>query len=64
MSRLFLKAEQANQQFINYLGLGDAAAIANLYTKDAEFLGPHMVFVKGRENITTAFEYIFSAGVT
>ena len=64
MSRLFLKAEQANQQFINYLDLGDAAAIANLYTEDAEFLGPHMIFIKGRENITTAFEYIFSAGVT
>lgn len=31
MSRLFLKAEQANQQFINYLDLGDAAAVADLW---------------------------------
>jgi hypothetical protein len=41
MNKLFLTAEQANQQFVNYLALGDAARVSNLYAKEAEFLGPH-----------------------
>jgi ketosteroid isomerase-like protein len=64
MSKLFLTAEQTNQQFVNYLALGDAAKISTMYAKDAEFLGPHMKFIKGRENITTAHEYIFAEGIT
>ena len=63
MSKLLLTAEQANQQFVNYLALGDADRISNLYAKEAEFLGPHMNFIQGRENITTALEYIFAEGV-
>lgn len=41
----------ANQEFMTAFGQGDAAAVANLYTEDAQLLPPNAAMVSGRPAI-------------
>ena len=49
---------------MDYLTMGDAEGVSTLYAHEAEFLSPRMVYVKGKENIATAFEFLFAREAT
>jgi uncharacterized protein (TIGR02246 family) len=56
--------EASNKKFAAAVAKGDAAAVASLYTTDAEALPPNSDAVKGRAAIQAMFKGIFDSGVT
>lgn len=55
--------EAANEVFMEAFAAHDGAALAKLYTKDAQLLPPNSDFVVGREAIEAFWPVIFSAGI-
>jgi len=53
----------ADQTFMNIFSKGDAAGIANLYTKDGQFLPPNSDFVTGRPAIQATFQGFMDMGI-
>jgi ketosteroid isomerase-like protein len=62
MSKTYLTGAETNKQFEHCLSIGDAAGVSTFYAEDAEYLGPNMECVFGKENIATVFEYLFAGG--
>ena len=56
--------EAGNKKFSAAAAKGDAAAVASLYTTDAEVLPPNSDVVKGRAAIQSMFKGVFDSGVT
>jgi uncharacterized protein (TIGR02246 family) len=56
--------EAGNKKFAEAAAKGDAAAVANLYTAEAEALPPNAAPVKGRPAIQALFKGFFDSGVT
>jgi uncharacterized protein (TIGR02246 family) len=56
--------EAGNKKFSAAVAKADAAAVANLYTADAETLPPNSDVVKGRAAIQAMFKGFFDSGVT
>ena len=56
--------EAGNKKFSAAVATADAAAVANLYTAEAEALPPNSDIVKGRAAIQAMFKRIFESGVT
>ena len=54
---------KANATFGEYIGKGDAAALASLYTEKAYLLPPNSPMVKGRQDIEGFWGVIFGAGL-
>ena len=55
---------EVNQNFAAARAKGDAAAVANCYAEDAEFMAPNAPSIKGRANIQTTMEGYISQGFT
>ncbi len=53
----------ANDQFSAAFAAQDAAALANLYTAQAQLLPPNSDFITGREAIQTFWQGVMDAGV-
>ncbi len=53
----------ADDQFATAFAAHDAAALARLYTPDAQLLPPNSDFVTGREAIQTFWQGVMDAGV-
>ena len=56
--------EAGNKKFSAAAAKGDAAAVASLYTTDAEALPPNADVVKGRPAIQAMWTGVFGSGVT
>jgi len=56
--------EAGNKKFGAAAAKGDAAAVASLYTTDAEAFPPNSDVVKGRPAIQALFKGFFDSGVT
>ena len=56
--------EAGNKKFSAAVAKGDAAAVASLYTTDAQVLPPNSDVVKGRAAIQAMFKGVFDSGVT
>lgn len=55
---------EANQNFVNAIGKGDAAGVANCYALDAEFMAPGAPSVQGRANIQITMQGYIDQGFT
>ena len=55
--------EERNNLFMDLVSKGDSIGLANLYTKDAKFMGPNTESMVGRSNIQTAFAGHINAGM-
>ena len=55
--------EAANARFVELFGKGDAAALAALYTEDAQVLPPNGEIVGGRSAVQTFWKGVMDAGV-
>ena len=55
--------EERNNMFMDLISKGDSLGLANLYTKDAKFMGANMESAVGRENIQSAFAGFINAGI-
>jgi uncharacterized protein (TIGR02246 family) len=55
--------EASNKKFMAAAAKGDAAAVAALYTPDAEALPPNSDVVKGRAAIQAMWKSVFDSGV-
>ncbi len=53
--------EAANVEFAAFIGQGDSAGLANLYTTDGKLMGPNMPVATGRSNIQSTFGGMFNA---
>ncbi|HEB26628.1 MAG TPA: SgcJ/EcaC family oxidoreductase [Porticoccus sp.] len=53
----------ADKTFMSTFSQGNAAAIANLYTEDGQFLAPNGGFVTGRKAIEDTFQSFMNMGV-
>ncbi len=53
----------ADDRFATAFTAQDAAAVANLYTRDAQLLPPNSDFVTGQEAIQTFWQGVMDAGV-
>lgn len=56
--------ESVNEQFMNAFREGDAAAVAALYTPDAQLLPPDMQMLEGTEAIRSFWEGAMGTGLT
>lgn len=57
------RIESAGKEFTAAFKRGDAAAIANLYTPDAQLLPPHSDFVRGTEAIREFWQGVIDLGL-
>lgn len=55
--------ESANKEFVAAFARGDAAMIANLYTRDAQALPPGREIVTGREELHSFWQSVLQSGV-
>jgi uncharacterized protein (TIGR02246 family) len=55
--------EAANGRFVELYGKGDAAAVAGLYTEDAQVLPPNGDVVTGRAAVQSFWKGVMDAGV-
>lgn len=55
--------EECNKKFGAGVAKGDAAAVASLYTEDAQALPPGGDAVKGKEAIQKMWQGVFGAGI-
>ena len=53
----------ADETFISTFNRGDAAGIADLYTKNGQFLPPNSDFVTGKQAIQATFQAFMDMGV-
>ncbi len=53
----------ANKAFMAAFSRGDAAAVADLYTKDASLMPTNSDFVNGKEAIAMVWQSVFNAGI-
>ncbi len=53
----------ADETFTSTFSRGDAAGIADLYTKDAKFLPPNSDFVAGKKAIQATFQAFMDMGI-
>ena len=58
-----VEIQTANDQFSAAFAAQDAAALANLYTAQAQLLPPNSDFILGREAIQTFWQGVMDAGV-
>lgn len=54
---------EADQEYMHVFGQGDAAALAALYTENAQFLAPNSDFVTGRKALQQMFEAFMGMGI-
>jgi ketosteroid isomerase-like protein/quercetin dioxygenase-like cupin family protein len=55
--------EARNKEFMHLISKGDSIGLANLYTKDAKFMGANTESAVGRSNIQSAFAVFINAGI-
>jgi uncharacterized protein (TIGR02246 family) len=53
-----------NEQFMGHFANGDAAALADLYTEEAQLLPPNSDFVTGKPAIQAFWQALFSMGIS
>lgn len=55
--------EERNNLFMDLFSKGDSIGLANLYTKDAKFMGANTESAVGRSNIQSAFAGFINSGI-